>query len=59
MEMIDGLKLSRADQLIAQGFDVEVLARHGADIYLEMIFSDGVYHADPHPGNIVSLPGNV
>ncbi len=24
-----------------------------------MIFIDGYYHADPHPGNIVLLPGNV
>jgi len=26
---------------------------------LEMIFRDGLYHADPHPGNILVLPGTV
>ena len=24
-----------------------------------MIFTLGCYHADPHPGNLVLLPGNV
>lgn len=36
-----------------------VLARRGAEIYLDMIFRRGFYHADPHPGNIVVLPDCV
>ena len=36
-----------------------MIARNGAAIYLEMIFTDGFYHADPHPGNFMLLPGNV
>jgi ubiquinone biosynthesis protein len=28
-------------------------------MYLEMIFRDGFYHADPHPGNFIILPGGV
>ena len=27
--------------------------RRAADVYLEMIFRDGLYHADPHPGNFL------
>jgi ubiquinone biosynthesis protein len=38
---------------------LDKLARHGTEIYLEMIFTDGLFHADPHPGNVVLLPGNV
>ena len=59
MEFIQGIKLPDARQLESGGFDLEKLARHGAELYLEMIFADGCYHADPHPGNIVLLPGNV
>jgi ubiquinone biosynthesis protein len=28
-------------------------------MYLEMIFRDAFYHADPHPGNLMLLPGGV
>jgi ubiquinone biosynthesis protein len=59
MEMIEGLSLQNPAALLAAGFDLEELARRGAEIYLEMIFEHGFFHADPHPGNIVVLPGNV
>ena len=59
MEYVDGIKLSESDRLAAEGIDLKEVARRGADIYLQMIFSDGFYHADPHPGNILLLPGNV
>jgi ubiquinone biosynthesis protein len=59
MELIDGLKLSEREKIEDQHFDLEEIARNGANVYLEMIFVDGFYHADPHPGNIVLLPGNV
>jgi len=59
MEMIDGLPLSQPALIDAAGIDREEVARKGAELYLEMIFTHGFYHADPHPGNIVLLPGNV
>ena len=58
MELLEGIKLSQAEQLVAEGCDREVLARRGADLYLQMIFTDGFYHADPHPGNVLVLPGD-
>ncbi|HBO46313.1 MAG TPA: ABC transporter [Planctomycetaceae bacterium] len=59
MEYIEGVPLSAAERIRAKGFDTKELARRGANIYLEMIFCNGFYHADPHPGNIVLLDGNV
>lgn len=59
MEWIDGIKLSEHDRIEAMGFDREEIARRGAEFYLEAIFGDGFYHADPHPGNIMLQPGNV
>lgn len=59
MECLEGVKLTNAEQLADQGFDLEEIARRGANMYLKMIFGDGFYHADPHPGNLVLLENNV
>ena len=59
MDMIDGIPLSEPGLLEAAGLDRQEVARRGANIYMQMIFAHGFFHADPHPGNIVLLPGNV
>ena len=52
MEYLDGVSLLETEELGRRGADLNELARRGANLYLEMIFRDGFYHADPHPGNI-------
>jgi ubiquinone biosynthesis protein len=59
MERLVGIRLIERQRLISAGYDLEEVARRGAELYLKMIFVHGCYHADPHPGNIVVLPGNV
>lgn len=59
MEWIDGLKIAEKDRLVENGYDLNEIARRGSQLYLQMIFSHGYFHADPHPGNIAVLPGNV
>jgi ubiquinone biosynthesis protein len=59
MQYLEGVKLSQAESLREACFDLDEVARRGADLYLKMIFGHGFYHADPHPGNIVLMPGNV
>jgi ubiquinone biosynthesis protein len=59
MELFEGVKLSECVRLRELGYDLEELARRGARVFLDMIFRDGFYHADPHPGNLVVLPGGV
>jgi ubiquinone biosynthesis protein len=55
MSRMAGQRLSKViDDL---GADGERFIRRGADIYVRMIFRDGLFHADPHPGNIYVLPG--
>lgn len=56
MALLSGQPFTR-DAIVAAGWDVDDLVRRAADIYLEMIFRDGVYHADPHPGNFLVLDG--
>ena len=58
MDWVDGTPgtdLARLDEL---GFDRAVLAARGADAVLKMVLVDGLFHADPHPGNVFFLPGD-
>jgi len=57
MERLEGIKLFEKDRLADCCVDTAELARRGADIYMEMIFTRGFYHADPHPGNVLVLEG--
>jgi ubiquinone biosynthesis protein len=38
---------------VASGVDGKVLARIAVGLIVKMIFEDGFFHADPHPGNII------
>jgi ubiquinone biosynthesis protein len=58
-EYVEGIKISNIDQLEAAGYDRRLLCSRGADIILKQVFHHGFFHADPHPGNIFALPGNV
>ncbi len=59
MEQIDGIKASDIGRLREAGHDLTLLAERGARLVMEQIFTHGFFHADPHPGNIFFLPGNV
>jgi ubiquinone biosynthesis protein len=59
MEWLDGAKLSDPAVRQLPEVDLAAVTRHGADMYLEMIFHHGFYHADPHPGNLVVMPGSA
>jgi ubiquinone biosynthesis protein len=59
MERLDGILGTDSAALAASGADLNEFARHGANMYLQMIFRDAFYHADPHPGNLMLLPGGV
>ncbi len=59
MEYIDGIKISEVEKIEAAGLDRKLLTVRGADLILKQVFDFGFFHADPHPGNIFVLPGNV
>ena len=52
LEFFDGRKIYAA---IEQGFDRKKMAKNALGIVVKMIFEDGFFHADPHPGNIIIL----
>jgi ubiquinone biosynthesis protein len=57
MERLEGVPITDAGKLEKLGYDSQEIARRGATVFLEMIFRDGFYHADPHPGNLTILEG--
>lgn len=59
MEMIEGIKVSDVDSLVAAGLDLKLIAKRGADAFIKMVLEHGFFHGDPHPGNILILPDNV
>jgi ubiquinone biosynthesis protein len=56
LDFVDGIPLNRLDVLDEAGIDRAEVARNGIICYLEQIFTHGVFHADPHPGNLFAMP---
>ena len=59
LELFQGLTVT---EVSARGADAEtrrLIASRGADAMLTQILVHGFFHADPHPGNLLVLPGNV
>ena len=59
MERLEGILGNDPPALAASGADLNEFAHRGANMYLQMIFRDAFYHADPHPGNMMLLAGGV
>ena len=53
---VDAIKVGDLAALDAAGIDRHALAERILDAYGAMIFRDGLYHADPHPGNLLVRP---
>ena len=54
---MDGIPGANIEAIDEAGMDRKRIAQVGADAVLKMIMVDGVFHADPHPGNFFILPG--
>ena len=52
-ELVEATKVTDLLELERHGIDRPALAQRILTAYCQMIFVDGVYHADPHPGNIL------
>ena len=56
LERIRGAKVGDAGALEAEGIGPRELAERATGIILKMVFDDGFFHADPHPGNFFIEP---
>lgn len=57
MDYIDGIKISDVEQQRAAGVHTPQVASSLIDLYNTMILERGMFHADPHPGNLFVVPG--
>lgn len=56
MDRIDGVKITELSPIARLDFDGGALAEELFRAYLHQILVDGVFHADPHPGNVLLTP---
>lgn len=56
MEYVEGTKLTDPGKLRSLGHDPQKITELLVDIMFEQIFRHGVFHADPHPGNLSVCP---
>jgi ubiquinone biosynthesis protein len=59
LRFMEGTKISSLEEFRRQGIDAGVVARRIIHAYCKQIFIDGVYHADPHPGNLLVQKGDA
>lgn len=54
LEFVEGTRVDRIDALVAAGvIDAEQVMHAVVEAYIQMMLVDGIFHADPHPGNLL------
>lgn len=59
MEYLPGLPIDEPNTLAAEGVDPVKLSEDISNLIYEQVFSQGFFHADPHPGNMAVQPDGV
>jgi ubiquinone biosynthesis protein len=59
MQYVEGVKFNEIEQLKKNGYNLKNLAERLAKGIFQQIFIGGFFHGDPHPGNVLVLPGEV
>ncbi len=57
MEYVDGVKITDREGMQRAGIDPQAVAQLLIDTFCEQLYLHGMFHADPHPGNLFVLPG--
>ena len=54
MEYMEGRRIDALGPLVAAGrLDPSAVVRRVMELYVQMMLVDGLFHADPHPGNLL------
>jgi ubiquinone biosynthesis protein len=59
LERVEGTPIDEGARLEAAGFDRTRLATAVAEAFMHMVFVEGFFHGDPHPGNLLVLKDGV
>jgi ubiquinone biosynthesis protein len=59
MDYIEGIKLNEEERLHQAGYNIKSLGETVVNAIFQQILIDGFFHGDPHPGNILAMPGDV
>lgn len=57
MELLEGIKITDVGAMRAAAIDVQAVAQLVTEAYCQQIFLHGLFHADPHPGNLFVTAG--
>ena len=52
MEYVEGFRIDEQAKIAETGIPIRYVAANGARIFMKQAFELGVFHGDPHPGNI-------
>jgi len=55
MEHIEGIKMDQVAEIEAQGIDPKEIAMIGLRSFSRQLMEFGLFHADPHPGNVIVM----
>lgn len=59
MEEVAGIKISEVEKLKGKSWNLGKIAKNLADSFMTQVFIDGIFHGDPHPGNILVIDENT
>jgi ubiquinone biosynthesis protein len=57
MGFVEGVKITDREALIEAGIEPREVAELLNDAYADQLFGRDIFHADPHPGNLLVQPG--
>ncbi len=59
MSFIDGFSIGDLEKLDEEGYDRKEVATKLVNNFLKQVLDDGLFHADPHQGNLEILNGKI
>ncbi|MFP3896160.1 MAG: ABC1 kinase family protein [Anaerolineales bacterium] len=59
LDYLEGIKLTQIEKLAEVGYDLHTVAVQITQLYLRQVFVHGIFHADPHPANILVCDGQI